>query len=126
MALPVIVPRNQVQRSNKRALFQQDTASHPITYYTCPANKIAIITGTWQCLDTGAAAVVDLNINAISIAEVQATGGGTDPSVPQDLAEGLLFPFKVTLAATDTFNTSQDSGTNANTEIIAEIEEFPI
>jgi len=126
MTLPQIISRNQVQKTNKRTLFQQDTASHPITYYTCPAGKIAIIKGTWICDDTGAAAVVDLISAGISIAEVQATGGGTDINIPQDLAEGLLFPFEANLAATETLVTAQDSGTNANTIISVVIEEFNI
>jgi len=76
MGLPKIIARNQVQKTNKRTLFQQNTSAHPITYYTCPAGKIAIIKGTWICDDTGAAATVDLVSAGISIAEVQASGGG--------------------------------------------------
>lgn len=125
MALPQIVSRNQVQVSNKRALSQNDVLQ-PVTYYTCPAGKIAVIKGTWLCDDTGAAATVDLNAAGLSIAEVQATGGGTDPNVPQNLAEGLLFPFEVTLAATETLNVTQNTGTNANTTVLAIIEEFNI
>jgi len=125
MALPVVVSRNQVQLSNKRALTSNDILQ-PVVYYTCPAGKIAVIKGTWQCEDTGAAATVDLNAAGISIAEVQATGGGSDPNVPQDLAEGLLFPFEVTLAATETLGVTQNTGTNADTTIIAVIEELNI
>jgi len=124
--LPQVIARNQIQKSNERQLFQQDTASHPITYYTCPAGKIATIKGKWLCDDTGAAGVVDLNAAGVSIAEVQATGGGTDPNIPQDLAEGLLFAFEVTLIATETLATSQDVGSNANTIINAVITESPV
>jgi len=125
MTLPQVIPRNQQQRTNKRQLFSNDVLQ-PVTYYTCPAGKVAIIKGTWLCDDTGAAAVVDLNAAGVSIAEVQATGGGTDPNIPQDLAEGLLFTFEVTLAATETLGVTQDSGTNANTTINAVVEEFNI
>jgi len=125
MALPQVISRNQVQVSNKRPLSENDVLQ-PTTYYTCPAGKIAVIKGTWLCDDTGAAATVDLNAAGISIAEVQASGGGTDPNVPQDLAEGLLFPFEVTLAATETLDVSQNTGTNANTTVLAVIEEFNI
>jgi len=125
MALPQVISRNQVQVSNKRALSSNDVLQ-PVVYYTCPAGKIAVIKGTWLCDDTGAAATVDLNAAGLSIAEVQATGGGTDPNVPQDLAEGLLFPFEVTLAATETLGVTQNTGTNANTTVLAVIEEFNI
>jgi len=126
MALPQVISRNQVQKTNKRTLFQQDVASHPITYYTCPVGKIAIIKGTWICLDTGAAGVVDLIAAGVSIGEVQAAGGGTDINIPQDLAEGLLFPFEANLVAGETLVTDQDVGTNANTIISVQIEEFNI
>jgi len=126
MTLPQIIARNNLQRTNTRALFQQDVAAHPITYYTTPANKVTRISGVWNCLDTGAAAVVDLIAAGVSIAEVQASGGGTDINIPQNLAENLNFPFEVWLEATETLVTAQDSGTNANTIINAKIEEFII
>jgi len=75
MTLPQVIPRNQQQRTNKRQLFRNDVLQ-PVTYYTCPAGKVAIIKGTWLCDDTGAAATVDLVAASVSIAEVQATGGG--------------------------------------------------
>jgi len=126
MTLPVVVARNKEQKTNERVLFQQNTSAHPITYYTCPAGKIAKIKGTWNCLDTGSAGVVDLIAGGISIAEVQATGGGVDINIPQDLAENLNFPFEANLVALETLVTAQDSGTNANTIINAIIEEFNI
>jgi len=125
MTLPQVISRNPIQKSNERQLLQNDVLQ-PTTYYTCPAGKIARIVGTWLCSDTGAAAVVDLNAGGLSIAEVQATGGGTDPNIPQDLAEGLLFPFDVTLIATETLDVTQDSGTNANTLINAVVTESPV
>jgi len=126
MALPQIISRNPIQKQNERQIFQQDVASHPITYYTCPAGKIAKIKGFWVCDDTGAAALVDLVANGISIAEVQATGGLITLTQPQNLAEGVSFPFEVTLAATQTLVTAQDSGTNANTTINAVVTESPV
>jgi len=125
MTLPQVISRNNIQRSNKRSLNSSDVLQ-PVIYYTCPANKIAVIKGVWLCSDTGAAATVDLNAAGVSIAEVQATGGGTDPNIPQDLAEGLNYAFEVTLAATETLGVTQNTGTNAATLISAIIEEFPI
>lgn len=126
MALPQIVARNQVQKTNQRVIERGDVSGYPITYYTCPANKIAKIKGTWVCNDTGAAATVDLNVGGVSYAEVQASGGGTDINIPQDLAEGLMFPFEINLNATETLAVSQNTGTNANTRLNIVIEEFII
>jgi len=87
---------------------------------------VAKIKGVWLCSDTGAAATVDLNAAGVSIAEVQATGGVITTTTPQNLAEGVNYPFEITLAATETLATSQNTGTNANTLVNAEIEEFII
>ena len=126
MTLPQIVSRNQIQKTNLRTVFRNDTSGYPLTYYTCPTGKIAIIKGNWLCDDTGAGATVDLVLAGVSIGEVQATGGGTDPNIPQDLAEGLLFPFIANLVAGETLTCTQDSGTNANTKLNIIIEEFNI
>ncbi len=126
MTLPQIISRNQVQKTNKRTLFSADTSGYPITDYTVPAGKIAVIKGTCVCSDTGAAATVDLNAAGVSIAEWQATGGGTDPNIPQDLVEGFVFKFEINLAAAETLTRTQSSGTNANTTINILIEEFNI
>ena len=126
MALPQIISRNQVQKTNKRTLFQKNVSGHPITYYTCPSGKIAIIKGTWICDNTGAGNQVDLISAGVSIAEVQATGGGVDINIPQDLAEQLLFPFEANLVAGETLVTAMDTGSNADTIISIVIEEFNI
>jgi len=126
MTLPQIISRNQVQKTNQRVIERGDTSGYPLTYYTCPAGKIAKIKGTWICNDTGAAATVDLNVAGTSYAEVQASGGGTDPNIPQDLAEGLLFKFEIQINATETLACSQNTGTNANTRLNIVIEEFII
>ncbi len=126
MALPIVISRNQVQKTNKRVIQRADTSGYPITYYTVPSGKIAQIKGTWLCNDTGAAGTVDLNVAGISFAEVQASGGGTDINIPQNLLEGLLFPFEIQLNAGETLACSQDSGTNSNTRLNIVIEEFNI
>jgi len=126
MTLPQVISRNQVQKTNKRVIQRSDTSGYPLTYYTVPTGKIAVIKGTWICRDTGAAATVDLDVAGASFAEVQATGGGTDPNFPQDLAEDLLFPFEVQLNAGEVLGCSQNTGTNANTGLNVVIEEFNI
>lgn len=125
--LPQIVSRNQLQKSNLRSIPAEIvTSGAPRTWYTCPTGKVAKLKGSCVCTDTGAAAVVDLMNNGVSIAEWQASGGGVDPNVPQDLAEGTLFRFDITLAAGDIVNTEQDSGTNATILFEAQVEEFPV
>ena len=126
MALPTIVSRNNIQKTNKRTIVSNDTSGYPITDYTCPAGKIAIIKGTMTCSSTGAAATVDLLAAGVSIAEWQASGGASDINVPQALAVLVAYPFTINLAATETMQRTQDSGTNANTTINIVIEEFPI
>lgn len=86
----------------------------PHVWYTCPAGRKAIIEGTCVCQSTGAAATADLNFAGVSHAEWQAAGGRTDDNIPQDMAIRVKFTFKVELAAGETMQTSQNSGTNAN------------
>jgi len=124
MGLPQVISRNQIQKTNKRVLpFTQDN-TQPTTWYTCPANKIAIIKGQCVCTDTGAAATADLDVAGISIAEWQASGGGTDPNLPQDLIKDFLYQFDIQLDSGETLVTSQSSGSNANFKLGAVIEEF--
>jgi len=126
MALPVVVTRNQVQKTNKRTIGLTNDVVQPTTWYTCPTGKIAIIKGTCQCTSTGAAATVDLDVNGISIAEWQASGGGTDINLPQDLAVNVTYPFEAHLEAGQTLVTDQNSGSNAAIKLQATIEEFNI
>jgi len=126
MTLPQIISRNQLQKIPTIQISRNDVAAHPITYYTCPTGKKAIIKGKATCENTGAAAVVDIIVNSISICEWQATGGVFDPNVPQDLAEGTQFPFEVQLEAGETMVSAQDSGTNAEIKMFAEVTETPV
>jgi len=117
---------NTVQKINTIQLLQRDVTGHPITYYTCPAGKRAIIKGSAVCSGTGAAATVDIIANGVSLCEWQSTGGVFDPNVPQDLAEGTEFPFEVQLEAGETLVSAQNSGTNAEINIYCEIQETPV
>lgn len=119
-------PLNQIQKIPTIQILRQDTSGHPITYYTCPAGKKAIIEGKATCLGIGAAATVDINAAGISICEWQSAGGGTLIQVPQDLAVGVEFPFRVQLAAGETLTSSQNSGSNANIFMNAEVTETPV
>jgi len=126
LTLPQVISRNQVQKTNKRTILQQDTGSHPITYYTCPTGKIAVIKGNIICSSTGTGSEADLIAGGISQCEWQSSGGGTIIQVPQDLAINVLFPFEINLKAAETLVSQQSSGTNANMTINCVVEEFNI
>jgi len=127
MTLPQIISRNQIQRIPTTALNVRKVLSGGTDgdFYTCPTGKKAIIKGTAQCTGLGAAASVDLNVATISIAEWNASGG-FDPFNPQSLAVDALFPFEVQLNAGDILQYSQNTGTNAEMNMNAEILETPI
>ena len=126
MALPVVVARNQVQKTNKRTFALRTDVTQPETWYTCPAGKIAILKGTCSCESTGAAATTDLNFAGVSYAEWQFSGGGTDINFLQNLTVGMTIKFEAQLAGGETMVTDQNTGSNANFKIQFEVEEFNI
>jgi len=126
MALPVIVARNQIQKTNKRTIVWTNDTVQPTTWYTCPTGKIAICKGQVSCIDTGAAATGNFQVGGIIMAIWAATGGDVAVLLPTDLAENVLFPFEVNLEAGDTIVTDQSSGTNAQFKLQMMIEEFNI
>jgi len=117
---------NTVQKINTIQVLQRDVSGHPITYYTCPTGKRAIIKGVCVCSGTGAAATVDILAGGVSLCEWQATGGVFDPNVPQDLAEGTQFAFEVQLEAGETLVSAQNTGSNAEINMYCEIQETPV
>jgi len=126
MALPQIVSRNQIQRIPTIALNVRKVLSGGTDgdFYTTPANKKARIKGVATCDNLGAAATVDLNVAGLSIAEWQA-GGTADPFTPQNLLTGIEFPFDIQLDAGEILQYSQNSGTNAQMNVNAQILETP-
>lgn len=108
-----LTPRNIVQQINEIQILGV-IVIQPNTWYTCPTGKKAIIEGTCVCQNVGAAATTDLNFAGVSHAEWQAAGGRSDDNIPQDLAVGVKFTFKVELVAGEIMQTSQNTGTNAN------------
>jgi len=128
MVLPQVVSRNRIQRIPTIALNLRKVLSGGTDgdFYTCPTGKKALIKGVATCTGTGAAAQVDLNVAGTSLAEWQSSGGATDPFSPQNLAVGVQFPFEVQLDAGEILQYSQNSGTNAEMNMNAEILETPI
>jgi len=126
MALPVVISRNQVQKTNKRTIKWTNDVIQPTIWYTCPTGKIAIVKGSVTCQDTGAGANADINFAGVRYARWLATGGDTDVVILDSLAEGAIIHFENDLEAGDTIETVQDSGTNAQFKFQAVIEEFNI
>jgi len=123
-----LVARNTAQKLGEIVLNLNGpvVTGSSLIIYTCPAGKRAEIKGHLEVTTTGAADRADLNIAGIDVAEWQATGGGTILAVPQDLAEGVAFPFEQIMDAGETIVISQNSGTNANFRGNIKIKELPI
>jgi len=140
MALPQIISRNQVQKIptfeiNGRVVLQ------PNTWYTCPTGKVAIVKGTVICTGTGAGA--EARFAAAGVIKnrwiPQPSGQSAGQTVPRNsniVVNALgdpTFPwinveqdFDVELAAGETIVTSQDSGTNAEFNLWAKVQETPV
>lgn len=135
MALPQIVSRNQVQKIptfeiNGRVVLQ------PNTWYTCPTGRKAIVKGSVTCTSRGAAADVDFVAAGVvmfswvkdAITDTFAKGPAYIDQ-PENMATangGQRAFFEVELAAGETIVTQQDSGTNAEFNVFASVQETPV
>jgi len=126
MTLPQIISRNQLQRIATTALNLRKVLSGGTDgdFYTCPVGKKALIKGTAICTGLGAAASVDLNVAGVAIHQWQATAVRDVSEFQVDVDQ--IVPFDVQLDAGEILQYSQDSGTNAEMNINAEILETPI
>lgn len=126
MTLPQIVSRNNIQKTNKRNFPLTNDVVQPTVWYTCPAGKIAILTGTCEGASTGSAATIDLNFAGVSYAEWQFSGGGSDINFLQNLSTGMTIKFEARLEGGETMETTQNTGTNAQFKVQFTVEEFII
>jgi len=127
MTLPQIISRNQIQKIptitlNVRKVLSGSTDGD---FYTVPTGKKAIIKGVAVMTGVGAAASVNLQAISISIATWVAAGGAEDNFNVFNMAPNVFFPFEVQLDAGEVLRYTQDSGTNAEMNINAEILETP-
>jgi len=134
-----IIAKNTQQKSpafeiNGREIVQ------PFIWYTCPAGKIARVKGTVICTGFGAASQPRFSVagvikyrwgNTINIGSNVATWNEGDNEGQN--ATLLFFPpvnterkFDVTLSAGQTIETSQNSGTNSEFNLFAEVVEKPV
>jgi len=123
MTLPQIISRNQLQKIPTITINLRKTLSGGTDgdFYTCPTGKKAIIKGTAVCSGLGAAATVNLLAAGVELCEWEATGTtGT-----LTLAVNVFFSFEIQLDAGDILQYTQNTGTNGEMQIAAEVLETP-
>lgn len=103
----------------------------PHTWYTCPTGKKAIVKGSVQCTDRGAAANASFEAAAVVMfiwdRNTALIGNWQDnPRVLTTINSGQLAFFEVELSAGQFIRTIQNSGTNAEFNIFASVQETPI
>jgi len=127
MTLPQIISRNQLQKIPTIALNVRKTLSGGTDgdFYTVPTGKKAIIKGIAVCTGVGAAGIVNLQFVGVTIGSWLATGGTADNKLRDALSVDVFLPFEVQLDAGEVMRYTQDSGTNAEMNINAEILETP-
>jgi len=111
MTLPQIIARNQIQKIPTVSINTRLVGASLI-FYTCPTGKKASLKGSAIMTGLGAASEVRLHANGISIMEWTAV---------------VIVPrmFEIGLAAGETLAKSQDSGTNGEVNVSAEVLETP-
>jgi len=128
MALPQIISRNQSQKIqsfeiNGRVVIQ------PNTWYTCPTGKKALVKGRVQCTSRGAAANADFEVAGVVMyswdnATFPLSNASNPINTPRALTTnggGMMAFFEVELAAGDIIETTQNTGTNAEFNVWAEV-----
>jgi len=98
----------------------------PNTWYTCPVGKKARVKGQVQCTGRGAAATADFVAAGIIMYRWDGTAAALDfATAPRQLADDQFADFEVDLAAGDTIVTDQNTGTNAEFNVWAKVQETP-
>lgn len=115
------IPENAI---NDRVVLQ------PNTWYTCPAGQKARVKGCVQCTDRGAAATADFIVAGVVMFRWSRSTGSPlsyldNPRTLTTASGGQFAEFEVDLAAGDTIVTDQDSGTNAEFNVWAKVQETP-
>jgi len=121
-----IVPLNQSQKIPETPLNSR-IVTQPGTHYTCPAGKKAVFTGIVQCTSRGSATSANLRdptdtFNIASWNNVSAIQGNF---LWDNLSVGAFIPILLELEAGDIIKTTQNSGTNAEFNVIGKIQETP-
>lgn len=125
MTLPQIVSRNQIQRIPTIAINERKTLSGGTDgdFYTTPTGKRAVIKGRAVCTGLGASATVELTVATISIQQWNASSGTGSNDDPKTI--GVFVDFEVQLDAGEILAYTQNTGTNAEMNVFAEVLETP-
>jgi len=103
----------------------------PHTWYTCPAGKKALVKGSVQCTNRGAAANADFNVAGVLLFS-WITGGAIvadyidGPRSLSTVNSGQQAFFDVELSAGEIIETTQNTGTNAEFNVFAKVQESPV
>jgi len=128
MTLPQVISRNQTQKISAVPLTGR-VVLQPNTWYTCPTGKKAIVKGKVQCTGLGAAATATFTIAGVIMYEWIVNATPPDPIIePRQLDVGAqtFGTFEVELAAGETVVTSQNTGTNAEFNLFADVIESSV
>jgi len=129
----VTVALGTVQKLPQVPITPVRTVVQPTTWYTCPTGKKAIVKGRVACTGRGAAATSTFKARGETMFEWNQSGV---PIVnvdyinrPRDLSDGsggqYAF-FEIELAAGDIIQTIQNTGTNAEFNVFADVDETPV
>jgi len=132
MAIAVLSSRNTANVLPEIAITGR-VVLQPHTWYTCPTGKKAIIKGYVVCTGRGSASTVDLDLAGIT--EIRWTGATFSNDIDYDGVQRLnvsqlgnshvKMTFAIQLAAGETVETNQNSGTNAEINMNANALELP-
>lgn len=123
-----IIAKTASQKS-PRIEINARTVVQPTVWYTCPAGKVAKVQGSVQCTGRGAAATANFRVSSIIVftwdrATIAVADYVTNPLFLTTQGAQMAL-FDVTLSAGQTIDTTQNSGTNAEFNVIASVEELP-
>jgi len=135
----VTVPLGAVQKLPEDPITPRRTVVQTTTWYTCPAGKKAIVKGRVTCTGLGAAAEGRFSAaGTIMFRWIANVSTGVSFSIPDSTSQivngssilsnppiNVYRNFEVELAAGETIETSQDSGTNAEFNVFATSQETP-
>jgi len=132
MALPQIISRNQIQKIPSVAINVRKVLSGGTDgdFYTCPAGKRARIKGYVICTGLGAAATVNFEVAGTVLYTWDGTALTGDylenPRTLTALQGGQGALFDVQIEAGDILQYTQNTGTNAEMNMNAEVLETPV
>ena len=113
MTLPMIIPRNTIQKIPEIVLNTR-LVTTVLIFYTCPTGKKAVIKGMAMCTGLGAAAEVRLEADGVEVINWVAAS-----------VDDAKF-FECALNAGETLAKDQNSGTNGEVNVSSRILETPV